>query len=221
MEGLYVFYTIGTWTMRKAMEETVRAYLSCFTARDAVCLVVKTGEVDSIRNASERKDPRRSAVWYTLAKILSEYHDPARIHLVTQHLTPEQIDALHARGNCYISLTHSEGWGLGAFDALQSGNPVIMPGFGGQLDYLGAGYPLLVRHTMRSVGTYPQDGLFLGMEDQHWAEACTVHAGELLRWVYDNPDAASRLGREMQATICTQFAPERICPQLASSLGLG
>jgi glycosyltransferase involved in cell wall biosynthesis len=222
MQGLYVFYTIGTWSMRKALEELVRVYLSTFTARDDVCLVIKTDALDYMRYAFDRKNGKtdqRSAVWYTLAKILADYPDLARIHLVTERLTPGEIDALHARADCYVSLTHSEGWGLGAFDALQFGKPVIMPGYGGQLEYLGAGYPLLVRHTLRRVGTFPQDGYFSGMEDQYWAEACTVHAAELLRAVYDDPAAAVQLGRDMQAAIRAQFSPARICPNLATALG--
>ena len=38
----FVFYTIGTWTTRKAMADTVSAFLDAFTARDDVALVVKT-----------------------------------------------------------------------------------------------------------------------------------------------------------------------------------
>jgi glycosyltransferase involved in cell wall biosynthesis len=42
----YVFYTIGVWTTRKAMAETVAAFADAFAGSDEVALVIKTGLVD-------------------------------------------------------------------------------------------------------------------------------------------------------------------------------
>ena len=223
LEGLYVFYTIGTWTSRKGMEDTVRAYLSSFKGNDDVCLVIKTDALDLIKSEFCHRDDdtdRHCAVWYTLAKVLADYPDPARIHLIAKRVPATEIDALHARGDCYVSLTHSEGWGLGAFDALQFSTPVIMPGYGGQMDYLGEQYPLLVRHTMEPVNSTPSDGYFEGMEQEEWGRACPDHAGELMRMVYEDRDTAAELGRKMQQAIVTDFSPHRICTNLASKLGL-
>jgi hypothetical protein len=42
----FVFYTMGLWHNRKALPDTIRAYLHAFTARDKVALIVKTSAHD-------------------------------------------------------------------------------------------------------------------------------------------------------------------------------
>ena len=96
--------------------------------------------------------------------------------------------ALHERGNCFVSLCRSEGWGLGAFDAAASGNPVVTTGFGGHLDYL-AGTDYLVRFDLVPVDDpagYPSYA-----PDQHWAEPDLDHGAELLRHVMAHRDEAA------------------------------
>ncbi len=223
LEGLYVFYTIATWTTRKAMEDTIRAFLRAFTARDNVCLVIKTDRLDAVkcgREGYDEKNGYRFTTWYSLAGILAEYSSPPRVHLVTDTLAGEDIDALHHRADCFVSLTHSEGWGLGAFEALQVGNPVIMPLYGGQVDYLGENYPLQVRYTMVPVGHAPQGSVYRGLENECWAQASVEHAGALMRDVYKSPELASKLGREMRGIVLGQFSPERVCPGMARAMGL-
>ena len=51
----------------------------------------------------------------------------------SDELGPEGVigdDAIHAIGDCYVSLTHGEGWGMGAFDAATLGKPVLITGWG-------------------------------------------------------------------------------------------
>ena len=43
-DDAYLFYVISTWDPRKAMRETLHAFLKAFTAEDKVCLLVKTDE---------------------------------------------------------------------------------------------------------------------------------------------------------------------------------
>jgi ADP-heptose:LPS heptosyltransferase len=42
--------------------------------------------------------------------------------------------------DCYVSLTKTEGFGLGVFDAYQSKKDVIVTGYGGQIEYLQKDY---------------------------------------------------------------------------------
>ena len=80
---------------------------------------------------------------WSLAELLAGHADPPAIRLVPGTKTDRDIGALHHRGDCFVSLCRSEGWGLGAFDAAAYGNPVVTTGFGGHSDYL-AGTPYLV-----------------------------------------------------------------------------
>lgn len=216
-----LFYTIGTWTSRKSMEETVRAYLEAFTVDDSVTLVIRTDPIDEI--ASRRKNigewPAYSVAW-TLAQILAQYPRAAAVHLMSQRLAPEEIDALHRQCDCFISLTRSEGWGLGAFDALLHDNPVIITGYGGQLDYLGQDYPLRVRFDLELVGNSEPDWHFIGLEHAQWAKADRHHAAQLMRGVYKSPAKGRQMAADLGAALRSRFSADTVCTGFGQALGV-
>ncbi len=220
-EDDYVFYTIGTWTTRKALERTIRAYLEAFDGNDKVALIVKTDAVNSISHFASEKNqhspmrPHELTTWWSLANIISEYANPAKIHLIAKFLPALDIDRLHSRGDCFVSLTHSEGWGLTSFDAALFGNPVIITGWGGHLDYLGADYPFLVHHDMVRVSEEKQDGHFQSSGDALWAAADERHAGELMRTVYENQNSAHKIALDLPPQLHTRFNADRVCRHLA------
>jgi glycosyltransferase involved in cell wall biosynthesis len=197
---VFVCYTIAEWSERKAVFHSIEAYLRAFTTADRVLLVVKTSHHDRRRplpSGRRAVEPGTSA--WALARLLARHRDPAPVQLVTRELSDDDVGALHRRGNCFVSLCRSEGWGLGAFDAAASGNPVVTTGFGGHLDYL-AGSPYLVRFDLAPV--HDPAGYPSYVPDQHWAEPDLDHGAELLRHVVAHrDDAAARaasLGRELR-----------------------
>jgi glycosyltransferase involved in cell wall biosynthesis len=220
----FLFYTIGAWTTRKAMEETIRAYLDAFTGNDQVGLVVKTEAVNQIvfqsLSPSQRKvnPPHHSMVWWALSRIIADYRNPARIHLVAGRVEPAHIDDLHNRGDCFISLAHSEGWGLGTFDAALTGNPVIITGWGGQLDYLGEDYPLLVDYELRATSEFPADGYFMHDDGVYWASANRQTASELMRAVFENPAPSRAYARALKASLEQDYSRPTICARLAAHM---
>ncbi|MBT4522767.1 MAG: glycosyltransferase [Halieaceae bacterium] len=222
----FVFYTIGAWTTRKNMETTIRAFLDGFTHDDPVALVVKTEVFDQValgqatpvqRNSSE--SIRLSTAW-ALAKILSDYPQPAKVHLISGRICPGQIDQLHQRGDCFISLSHSEGWGLGAFEAALAANPVVITGWGGQLDFLGRDYPLLVDFDLRCTSAYPADGFFLHADDASWAAPRRSHATELMRAVFQSNQSDRRWASTRASALKEQYSAENVCTDLARAMGL-
>jgi glycosyltransferase involved in cell wall biosynthesis len=219
----FVFYTVGEWTVRKAMEETLRAYLDAFDASEKVALVIKTDSVDRIALMSISKGGvapcHVATTWWSVARIISEYTKPAKVHLIGEKVPAREIDRLHTRGDCFVSLTHSEGWGLVPFDALLFGNPVIITSSGGQLDYLGSDYPLAIRYERVSTANTPHDGNHLRSSHATWANADARHAGELMRSVFEEPHRARAVARETGAQLRARFAPAAVCRQLAELMG--
>ncbi len=221
----YVFYTIGTWTVRKAMEKTLRAYLETFRADEPVALIVKTDVWDllSLKKLQQGEviDPPRffARNWWTIAGIISEYPNPAKIHVISKDVPQQTIDALHTRGDCFVSLSYAEGWGLGAFDAALYSNPSIITGWGGQLDYLGEDYPLLVEYELEPSTLAPRDVFMEVAEDRYWANADPLHAGELMRWVFEHQCEARDLGIKLGVDTPINYSSKKICGALASLLG--
>lgn len=218
----FVFYTIGTWSTRKALSETIRAFLDAFTADDDVGLVVKTTAVDYQalweRNRSRDSEGHVGKTWWTVASLMAGYQRPPRLHVVTEALPSDGIDQLHTRGDCFVSLTRCEGWGLGSFDAALFGNPSIITGWGGHLDYLGSGYPLLVDYRLGPTTDDQPDGWIALRSSDRWAYADRAHATRLMRWAYEHRAEVAEIGSELRARLVAQYGPADVGARLAQLL---
>jgi glycosyltransferase involved in cell wall biosynthesis len=197
----YVFYTIGVWTRRKALHCTVKAFCEAFTADDAVTLVIKTSPDD--RTISGLRRYLGNSVAAAVRRITRQYPSPPRIRLMTSVVTDQAIDELHRRGDCYVSLCRGEGWGIGAFDAASQGKPVVMTGFGGQLDYLDRNLAYLVNYSLVPVDEPAAPKSY--SPDQQWAEPDVAHGARLLRAVMAHRDEADARGRALCADVLARF----------------
>jgi len=204
----YVFYTIGTWSARKAVCDTINAYLRTFTDKDPVALIVKTG----VENLNHGYVPLGGQRWLTSRRaanrILRRYRHPAKVSIVTESLSANRISALHERGDCYVSLCRSEGWGLGAFDAAARGKPVIMTGYGGQTEFLSEDSAYRVDYHLVPV----RAGFFQRSytPDQNWAEPDLDHASRLFRHVFENREEARRRGCALEKHVRTSFHADTV-----------
>ena len=155
---------------------------SAFSGRDDTLLVIKTSPHDftdarcrggQARWRRARRRGRSRACSATCA-------DPAPVRLVTGELDERDIDALHTRGDCYLSLCRSEGWGIPPFDAAAWGNPVVITGFGGQLAYLDPedAYPRRLRARGRRRSRRRR---VVHAATSSWAEPSVEHAAALLQ----------------------------------------
>lgn len=216
-DDVFVFYTIGEWNQRKAVFKTIQAYVRAFSSRDPVLLVVKTTH----RDLQVPADPgnRFAAVGTTawsLANLLSESSDPPAVKLVTRRLVDADLAALHSRGDCFVSLCRGEGWGLGAFDAAAYGNPVVITGFGGQLDYLG-NYPFLVGFDLIPAQA-PENWNYA--PDQRWADPDIAHGADLLRHVYSHREEATAMAQSMSVDIRSRYGPVPVANMFRSAVDL-
>jgi len=122
--------------------------------------------------------------------------------------------ALLACTDCYVSLHRSEGFGIGLAEAMALGKPVIATGFSGNADFLTAqtGYP--VPYQLRPVASaeYPH---FAG---NFWAEPDVGAAAELMRRVFENRDEARSRALQGQAYVQRHFGVNAIGELAAAQL---
>lgn len=135
---VFVFATVAAWDWRKRPDRTVEAFLESFTAHDPVVLIIKTTD-RPIAWHHPLEPPR-----VQLQRLIDRYDAPARVIVETGDWTDGEVLGLLNRADCFVSLTSSEGWGLGAFDAACMGTPVLITGWGGQVEWLGSDYPGLI-----------------------------------------------------------------------------
>jgi glycosyltransferase involved in cell wall biosynthesis len=209
-----VFVVIAPWITRKALAETIGAYLDAFVAGDDVLLVVKTTAEDHLALGAGVA----GQTWHSLVRLLAGRHDPPLVHLCVGRWSQEDIDSLHARADCFVSLSRGEGWGLTAFDAGVAGTPVVITGWGGSLEFLPDGYPYLVDYDLVPTDTDPPDDWIDLAPDRRWARARREHAVELLRQIRADPDAARAWGNRLQRHIVRNYSAPALTPQLLAAL---
>ncbi len=185
-----VFYSIFEWQDRKGPFEQMTAFLHAFSDRDRAVLVLKTGS--SVATEAHT----------ALMRARHAVPSNARIVLCCEAWNQGTIAALHARGDCYLSLHRGEGWGYPLFEAAVRGTPVIATAFGGPLEYLDPTHHRLVSYRVVPVR---QRYVFYN-QAMDWADPNVDEAAGHLRWIYENLDEARRLAGEAATSLRQRYA---------------
>jgi glycosyltransferase involved in cell wall biosynthesis len=169
----YTFYTIGELNTRKGIEDALTAFCQSFTKKNPVRFIIKVHYKDY---SDENKKYCRDVI----TQILDKYPDHASVICIFDNMSNKQILALHSIGDCYVSLTKSEGFGLTIFDAFNYNKKIIVTGYGGHLDFLGHSYPGLISYEMGPVSGMSSFSKHY-TENQIWAYPNIEHAQVLMK----------------------------------------
>jgi glycosyltransferase involved in cell wall biosynthesis len=222
-DSRFVVYLVATWSTRKAILDAVEAFVTAFDADDEVVLIIHTTPEDLVargRPATGERPPSRheGSSWFTLAGALAGRSDLPDIVLSTRTLCEAEMDDLHRRGDCYLSLSRGEGWGLGAFDAAAWGKPVVVTGWGAAPEFLPDGYPYFVDYDLVATTTDESDALWQPRPGERWAKARVSHAATLLRDLYEHRDEACAWGCLSQSHVLGNFDSITVTRQLVAAL---
>jgi len=125
------FLVIGTWIVRKNLENTIKWFVEEFYDQE-VGLVIKTS---LIRNCLQD----REATDFKIKQLLQEYKGrKCQVYLLHGDMNEGEMASLyqHPQIKALVNFSHGEGFGLPLFEAAYSGLPVIAPNWGGQCDFL-------------------------------------------------------------------------------------
>ncbi|MGM0439920.1 MAG: hypothetical protein ACQEP8_02240 [Chlamydiota bacterium] len=196
----YCFLSVCTFFPRKGLYETIKAFLEAFNSNDPCTLYVKV---------------TTPYFWEEYPALLLQYNDPPNIIVNDQHLTNEEMDALYDRCDCYLQLTKSEGVGLGCCQMAQRGKPVIITGYGGQLEYLKKAH--YIPYMKEKVGADRRHYRFFWnihplkyYKDCWWAIPDQEAAVKLMRKVLDNREKEAQKSHVNAEHIAKHFSYERI-----------
>lgn len=236
--GIFVFYLIETWSARKNVDEVIRLYRRTFRESAATLLVVKTSTWTYRHNPMRHMEWARSLYgrvrrWFDVPEWLSFRRDAAgrvaaieastagggKVRLVAGDVCEDDIAGLHHRGDCYLSLSHGEGWGLGAFDAAAAGNPVIATGWGGALDYLDSQYAWVVGYD--HVAVRDDDHSDRCDERHRWAQPRMEEAAAMMHQVAGNRAAARERARAWVPALQREFSSSAVAQRLRQVLADG
>jgi hypothetical protein len=214
---LVVFYTISRWCQRKQPAADLQAFLEAFTIDDPVALVIKTIPFTTFEPSADwvGGSSLLGTTVFEVARIIRSYPRPPLVRVEVADWTTDRIAGLHTRGDCFISMSHGEGWHLGAFDAVAYGNPVVMTGWGGQLAYLDPDASFLVDYELEPVQHVETDTY---APEQHWAAPRVDHAAALLREVAADISVARARAAPQRARLLNAFAGPRVVAALEEAV---
>jgi len=193
-EETFVFFFMFNFLSyfeRKNPLAAVRAFRRAFTPDDDALLLLKSSHGELAPEAREAME--------------REIGD-ARIRLVDGYLGRDEIADLTALSDAYLSLHRSEGYGLTLAEAMSYGKPVIATPYSGNADFfdLNNGYPVAYRRIRLEAdeGPYPAGA--------HWADPDVDDAARQMRAVFEDREAARKVGERAREDVRRRLSHEAV-----------
>jgi len=181
----------------------IEAFKRAFAPGEGPFLLIKT--INGQRQAGELK---------RLISVASEHPD---IRVVDEYVSGEQMRALVANCDAFVSLHRSEGFGFSLAEAMVYEKPVIATGYSGNLMFMDEADSYLVGFGLTPIppgsANYPAGAL--------WADPDLDDAAATMRRVVEHPgEAADKARRGREAIIrdhsldrLAEFVSERLPPR--------
>jgi glycosyltransferase involved in cell wall biosynthesis len=207
------FHANGIWRSSRTPEcsgpknpyALLAAYNVAFSGVQDVVLVLKTYRRD--HSSTEERDALREMI-VNFRSHCTLPHFP-KIVLVVANMSRQEMLGLHKRGDAFVLLQRSEGWGLPHFEAAMCGKPVITPDFGGQTDFLKPEHSFLVGSSLTPViGMKSFSDVYLST--QYWCEPNMKEAIDQMRYVYEHRNEAQARGQKARQFISDNFTWDKV-----------
>jgi glycosyltransferase involved in cell wall biosynthesis len=198
---LFTFDLFSTLA-RKNPLGLITAFRRAFRPDEPVELVIKVSRGDELPGD------------FALLKTACEANNVALLNTV---LPRNDLLALIACADCYVSLHRSEGLGLGLAESMLMGRPVVATGYSGNLDFMTAENSYLVRcervPCTEDAPPYRKGSI--------WGEPDVNHAAEQMRRVYENRSEAQAKGarakQELKELLSLDAYARRVSERLSST----
>jgi hypothetical protein len=183
-DGVFRFYSSFQWSARKNPEGLIRAFVGAFDGRSDVELTIKThiGGDEGADRAKISAEIKR-IVGLCLAK------SPPKIRLVVGNIRADKLLACSRQANAHISLSFGEGWGLPAWEAVESGQPLICTDWGAYSEWA-KGNPFLVDSRLQPIYGMEKSISPFYNSSMRWGDPSISSAIDHMRWVVSNQSLA-------------------------------
>jgi glycosyltransferase involved in cell wall biosynthesis len=214
----FTFYTIFQWTERKNPADLLRIFWHTFIGVPDVQLIIKTylANHTDIEISKIMLEYGKIVCNFPLAKDCYTENKYPSVKFLTHMLSDEEMQQLHADGDCYISLHRGEGFGLPIVEAMAAGNPAIATNFYACEDYLTKYNSMPVSYQLEPVYNMPWICWYRGI--QLWAQPNLMEASRYMMWAYQNREAVRDMGYNAQKTIEEKYHPSLIAKKITDAL---
>lgn len=191
----FKFYYVGDLNDRKNLIGIIRAFNSEFCNGEPVSLVLK------IRKHGVQPKQLHDA----FVKFSHQVKSQLRIHkklerypseiVITADADDNVIQSIHSTCDCYVGLSHGEGWSIPAFEAMCYGKTPICSNEGGPKEFINnkdnnTGTLIDGIYSVCSHGDPAFGDIFTGREN--WFQPSEMLAKKAMRFYYENADSIDR-----------------------------
>ena len=203
-EDKFIFFSMFDYYSsihRKNPIGTVEAYENAFGKNNPdVILVIKSSLSNEF--AKEKK------------LLLEKIGDNRSIILIEEILERDRLFGLMNCCDCFVSLHRSEGFGLTMAEAMYLGKPVIATGYSANTEFMNLNNSFLVKYDLIKTGNL----YYFSTVKDLWADPKISHAAELMKFVFENPQAAQLIANQGQHDVKKYLAPELIGEKIKNRL---
>jgi glycosyltransferase involved in cell wall biosynthesis len=180
----FKFLFVGGTVLRKGVDVLLETYLNTFTAADDVCLVIKAvGTKTAYSDVSLESEIERFRAMPNLPEI--EY--------ISKDMRDDEVASLYRAADALVHPYRGEGFGMPIAEAMASGLPVIVTGYGAALDFCNERSAYLIPAQVRPISD-DESGLPTPSIGYWVAEPDRDAFARLMRQVIDHPEEAQRVG---------------------------
>lgn len=179
---------------RKNPEAAARAFAEAFGACDQTRIVFKT--------MGARSCPAAVAKLHTCVE---ELGISERTVFIDDYMPQDELIALTAACDVYLSLHRGEGFGLGIAEAMSLGKPVVVTDYSAPTEFCNRDNALLVPYTLVPVKACEHD-IDAYARVKEWAEPDVHAAAAALRRLHDDHAFARELGERGRRFIEDHFS---------------
>jgi glycosyltransferase involved in cell wall biosynthesis len=210
-EGLFRLVSVFEWSERKNPIGLLRAWFAAFDGDEGAALTLK---VHRHPDPKQTLDFVQAAVAAVAAAIKPARRLP-RVDIAPHLLSAAQMGQLHQRSHAYLSLAHSEGWGLPPWEATLAGRPVIHTAWSAPVEFV---HPqglvacnLAPVYGMNEFVSFYEAGM-------NWADPHLDDAIEKLRALRRDYPAWLETARAHRDTVLQRYSLEARIAQLQAAL---
>lgn len=192
----FKFYTIADINDRKNIDAIIKCFYSEFSKSEPVSLILKLKKFGmSEGKLGEYISEKINNIKRTLRMYRHSSSYPKQA-IIASNMTNEGIYSLHKTCDCFVGISHGEGWSIPAFEAMCFGNTPICSNEGGPSEFIdennestGKLIDGIYNVCSHSDPAFPN--IFTGHEE--WFVPSESETKKAMRFYYENRDSINRI----------------------------
>ena len=177
----FLLFTVGTFIPRKGYPILAEEWINYAKNNINASLVIKTSSID-VTEVSEETFKKLSALFNGIAK--KHKITNIRVYVVLDKLPSLSLKMLESSCDAYVTMAYGEGLGLGVFESLLMGKPVICPRHTSFKEYLPKEYPYFLETEFANFGLI--DPVDVYPISAQWGVPCEGSLGKVLKRLLDD-----------------------------------